>query len=207
LASWRAPSWEEPVSVRGLIIDLDGVLRRWDPTHPAIARIAYAPELLGAAVTGALDDPSWRETIRARVIAEHGPSLAPEVDAWSSAIGCVEGAVLALVEAVRTHHHPVALLTNATTRLEADLVALGLVGVFDAVVSSARIGVAKPAAGAFLHATERLALPPEQLLFVDDTETNVVAAGSLGFRTHLHRSAEELGTFLRDLGLVARGEG
>ncbi|MFG2669294.1 hypothetical protein [Streptomyces sp. NPDC048445] len=50
----------------------------------------------------------------------------------------------------------VALVSNATTRLELDLDRQGLSGVADAVVNTARIGVAKPDPRVYRIAAERV---------------------------------------------------
>ncbi len=61
------------------------------------------------------------------------------VSGWTALTGRVDTAVLEILTAVRSRV-PVVLVSNATTRLEADLTALGLADAFDAVVNSARTG-------------------------------------------------------------------
>jgi putative hydrolase of the HAD superfamily len=51
---------------------------------------------------------------------------------------------------------------------------------FDDVISSADVGLAKPDHAIYRLAAERLGLPVEECLFIDDTERNVVAAREVG---------------------------
>ncbi|WP_457637777.1 HAD family hydrolase [Oceanithermus sp.] len=67
---------------------------------------------------------------------------------------------------------------------------------FDAVFFSNEEGVKKPDPRAFEIALERMGLPAEEVLFVDDHEGNVAAAQSLGLQTH-HFS--ETGPFAAEL--------
>ena len=76
---------------------------------------------------------------------------------------------------------------------------------FDAVVISGEVGLRKPDPAIYALAAERLALPPEQIVFVDDLNSNVrgaVRAGMVGVR-HVEAEATVqeleilLGTSLR----------
>jgi len=67
---------------------------------------------------------------------------------------------------------------------------------FDAVFFSNEEGVKKPDARAFEIALERMGLPAEEVLFVDDHPDNIAAAARLGLMTH-HFS--ETAPFLADL--------
>lgn len=58
---------------------------------------------------------------------------------------------------------------------------------FDAWVISAEVGMRKPEERIFLLAAERLGLPPEQCVFIDDIQANVDAATALGMAGVLHR--------------------
>ena len=77
---------------------------------------------------------------------------------------------------------------------------------FDAMVFSNLIGVKKPDPTSFHKLSEAVGVPPEQSIFVDDVEENLVAARALGFATILY-SALEHDRFLRELGAwMAQGE-
>lgn len=138
----------------------------------------------------------------------------PDVDtqaavvAWSASPGRVEPAVLALVRAVRASV-PVVLLTNATSRLPADLDALGLTAEFDAVASSSALGHAKPSAPAYRAAHAVAAslagdpsLEPAEVLFVDDSARNVAGASAFGWHAVRFLDAPALARTLAGVGLL-----
>ncbi len=59
---------------------------------------------------------------------------------------------------------------------------------FDAVVISDRVGMRKPEPEIYLLTAARLGLPPQECLFVDDTERNLPSAADLGMGTvYAHR--------------------
>jgi putative hydrolase of the HAD superfamily len=61
---------------------------------------------------------------------------------------------------------------------------------------SCRIGSTKPEPAAYEWCLRALGLPPEEVLFVDDREDNVRAAGELGLHGHLFTTPDELRTVL-----------
>ncbi len=75
---------------------------------------------------------------------------------------------------------------------------------FDAAVFSNEEGVKKPGHEAFLLALDRMALSPEEVLFVDDHPDNVAAAQRLGFKTHLFTDPAPLIADLRAEGVRLR---
>ncbi|MFD5824879.1 HAD-IA family hydrolase [Lentzea sp. NPDC060358] len=152
-----------------LLLDLDGVLRAYEPTPPKIAEVAFAPSLLHRAVTGQITDEQWHDEI-ARTVPRH------EVDSWA-VVGSVMPEALALVRAARRQCF-VALLSNATTRLESDLELLGLDVEFDAVFNSARLGVAKPDPAIYRRVLDELGC--ETGVFCDDSAENAAAACEAG---------------------------
>ena len=83
---------------------------------------------------------------------------------------------------------PPRILSNADLslrgRLESDL---GIHHLFDDIVSSAEVGMAKPEAGIYTLAAERLGLSPGACVFVDDLDTNVEAAREVGMEAVLFR--------------------
>lgn len=180
------------MAIRAILIDLDGVVRLWDATHDAgmveaahipietIYRIAFASDLLTAAVTGRMSDEEWRAAVVARLaLIEPTLDARSAVAAWSRSVGHVNEPVRALVKAWRKRVS-VGLVSNATSRLPADLTALGLMETFDVVVNSSAIGVAKPDPAIFRYALEQVSALPGEALFIDDTASHISAARELG---------------------------
>jgi putative hydrolase of the HAD superfamily len=62
---------------------------------------------------------------------------------------------------------------------------------FEVVVDSAFVGLRKPDPEIYRLTLERLGLPPEVCLFVDDTEVNVTTARELGMPTVWFRSTDQ----------------
>ena len=207
-ASPAGPARPEPsasVSFDALLCDFDGVLRLWDPQgmpgldrayglpEGTLAAAAFAPERLLPAVTGQVTDEQWRASVAVELTRFCGSlERAQELTAeWTALTGAVDAAVLELLAAAR-RRGPVLLVSNATTRLESDLGLLGLDDVFDVVVSSARIGVAKPDPAIYRYAAEMAGMSVERCLFVDDTNANVEAARAQGMTGLHYRSPDDL---------------
>ncbi|MEU6976246.1 HAD-IA family hydrolase [Streptomyces sp. NPDC046371] len=74
--------------------------------------------------------------------------------------------------------------SNATTRLEDDLAALGLADAFDAVVNTSRIGFAKPDRRVFETAARSVGVASDRCPFVDDTLGHVEVARAAGLIGH-----------------------
>lgn len=193
-----------------VLCDLDGVVRHWPPadameaTHGlpagALAAAAFAPARLGPAVTGQVSDEQWRAAVTEDLAARHGsrPRAEAVVADWSAVLPAIDEDVVALLRRIR-EVASVALVTNATTRLERDLERQGLDGLADVVVNSSRIGVAKPDPRVVRVAAERLGVPVGRCLFVDDTEANVLAAREIGMTALHHRRVADLRTALQPL--------
>jgi len=106
-----------------------------------------------------------------------------------------------LVRRVRTSYKT-ALLSNATLELERSLAQDELVGLFDLVVNSSRVGMRKPNPAIFRLTLRRMALPANACLFIDDKVRNTEAAESVGMRSIVFRSAARLGQQLEALGML-----
>jgi putative hydrolase of the HAD superfamily len=61
---------------------------------------------------------------------------------------------------------------------------------FDAVVISAEVGLRKPDREIFLLTADRIDVPPEECVFVDDLLHNADGARAVGMEAVVHRSAE-----------------
>lgn len=189
---YRAPI----IAISTILCDIDGVIRRWEPMEPieaahgaeagVLARTAFAPELLEAAVTGACTDEQWRERIADRLSETIAPDVAQNLVArWSEPSGTLDADVVAWLDRARAGGRRVFLVTNATTRLDRDLARIGLLEHVDGVVNSSAIGVAKPDPAYYSTALEIADAAPAQCLFIDDLQPNVDAAIAAGI-TGIH---------------------
>lgn len=193
---------------QALLLDFDGVLRHFPGQNEltrgtglpagAVHAAAFAPSRIADAITGRVSDAEWRAQI-VRDLALRFPQARVEeaVRRWSEPVGELDQHVLSLVRRVREELR-VVLVTNATTRLRADLEQLGLTRTFDAVVSSTELAVAKPDPRIFREALVRADVAPECALFVDDSVRNVEAAGRLGIAALHFAGVEGLRSALSD---------
>jgi len=84
------------------------------------------------------------------------------------------------------------LLTNAFGSARHDLThRWKIADAFDAIIVSAEEGVIKPDPGIYRVALERLAVAPEETLFIDDVEENVVGARAVGMQALRFESAAQ----------------
>ncbi|HKW95120.1 MAG TPA: HAD family phosphatase [Methylomirabilota bacterium] len=82
---------------------------------------------------------------------------------------------------IRASGYRLALASSAEPRLiEANLTALSLRPLFEAVVSGTQVARGKPAPDVFLATAERLAVPPHGCLVVEDSRNGLLAAKSAG---------------------------
>jgi putative hydrolase of the HAD superfamily len=201
--------------IDAVLCDLDGVLRIWDPEVMAraerrygvpegtLAATAFAPELLQPAITGKVSDDEWRRNIAVALLPDHGIDVVADLVAdWSQSFGSVDPDVRALLAEVRASGARVAIVSNATTRLEADLAALGLADDVDAVVNSARLGVAKPEPTFYFAAAKMVDAEAERCVLVDDIQVNVDVAKAVGMHGFHYTDAATLRAELERLGIL-----
>ena len=86
-----------------------------------------------------------------------------------------------------------------------ELIATRLDGCFDVVVASCDVGVRKPEPAFFAALLDRLDLPADAVLFVDDRQVNIDGARRSGLRTHLFRGTQALRTELTAAGVGLAG--
>ncbi|MFK0102696.1 HAD-IA family hydrolase [Streptomyces sp. NPDC091040] len=186
-----------------VLCDIDGVLRHWpaadalEQAHGlplgALAAAAFDPARLHPAITGKITDEEWRSAAADDLTDAHGSrerALAA-VAAWSDLLPIVDQEVAALLRQTRKVA-PVALVSNATTRLEWDLERQGLADLAETLVNTARVGVAKPDPEVYRFAAERCGVEASRCLFIDDTAANVTAAREMGMPALHYRQIEDL---------------
>jgi FMN phosphatase YigB (HAD superfamily) len=183
------------LSVRGVVFDVGNVIVRWDP------RTLYSK---------IFPDPAQRDWFLANVctMAWHmrhdagvsfsenrAPLLAafPEHEAaivawearwWEMFSGPIPETEAA-IEAMAARGVVMVGLTNMSAETSEGTFAMSpAFARLKHMVVSGDVGLMKPDPRIFLLAAERAGLPPEALLFVDDSRRNTDAAAALGFDVH-----------------------
>jgi|GEM_PF-723587 len=200
-------TYSDPSEV--VLFDFDGVVRHWSgAVNDAMdRRLGLQPGTFVATtyevaeyelgVLGRVTFDDWCTAITT-ALAQVAPAadVAGAVTQWRRYRGDVDRAMVHVVEEARSVA-PVGLVSNAHDCLRADLRELGVEGLFDHVICSAAIGVAKPSREIYLAAADAFSVPPARCAFVDDQLDNVRTARDLGMRSDLFRGPAECQTFLR----------
>ncbi|MFC9288685.1 HAD-IA family hydrolase [Streptomyces sp. NPDC057052] len=194
-----------------VLCDVDNVIRTFDSTHleslervagvaeGTTKKVAFSPEAVGPLLLGRITEQEWVASIAAGLA-----GLVDEETGWALGTALLESpfradvTVLELLRRARVRV-PLVLVTNATLGLERDLEAMGLTELADEVVSSARVGLAKPDRRIFELGAARAGVRPDRCLFVDDSPENVEAAAALGMTAVHFRTAADLERALEPL--------
>ena len=184
--------------LRGVLLDFGGVLwnMRWDVCREleqahelprgALFETLYRTPTWEAVERGRGRTEAWREEAHRLLEARAGRPLPRLHEAWRAAQHLIPENI-SLVRALRESYR-IGILSNADASLRERLRdGLGIYDLFDAFVCSAEVGMAKPEPAIYRLAGERLGLPPDVCVFIDDHEPNVVAAVEVGMRGILFR--------------------
>jgi epoxide hydrolase-like predicted phosphatase len=198
-------------SYRAVIFDIGGVLvrtedwsgrRLWEQRlglpEWGLNALVFDGELALCASTGAGSD----EAIWQQVAQRH--HLTPEVlaqlraDFWRG--DRLNEALLAYVRALRPRYKT-GILSNAWAEMrDLNVQRFGLGQVVDETVYSFECGLLKPDAASYRYILDRLCAQPEQAIFVDDAERNILGAQALGMTTvrfiETHQAIAELNELL-----------
>ena len=199
--------------IQAILIDLDGVLRVWNPANDteaekttglpsgAVLKAAFSPDLLLPAITGQVSDEAWRRQVVDRLrLGYPNADVEQAVRIWSASAGEVNQEVLEIIRGCRQKAR-VALITNATSRLRLDLQRLKLIDEFDEIVNSSEVGHIKPQAEIFYAGLSAVGVSAEECMFVDDSAEHVAAASGIGLVGHVYRGVEHLRGELSRQGL------
>ncbi len=184
--------------IRAVVLDLDGVIRHFDPQFVADVERRHALEL-GTLLDTAFAEPGLSEVITGRITREAwvtgvGESLgAPEAAReWGGQPPRVDPEVLELCDDLRRRGLTVAVLTNGTDTIPVEVAEQGIACRVDHVFNSAEIGHAKPDARAFQHVLDALDLPGDEVFFTDDSPSKLAGAVEVGMHTHAFVGLDDL---------------
>ncbi len=192
------------VKPKVILTDLDGVLRTYPNSHSAdvesvlglepggLLQIAFQTKFLEPAITGKIIDETWRNQIVAELSKKFEISVVESAIArWSAFPGKLEDEVHSIYRS-KKGACKLALLTNATTKLNDDLRLLGIFDLFDRIYNTSEIGFAKPDPRVFHHVLKTIGHSADEILFIDDRSENIEVAENLGFKVHLFETHQSL---------------
>ena len=193
--------------VGSVIIDLD-----WDSFHLSLqsyfekpehfdfekfARKAKDVDIARKWSTGAIGPAEYTRLFLHCLGASESPNQTQKVKSTSSlVVGPVRMRVLRLIKKLRQLHFGLGVLSNATPWHETDIEAtISLKNHFDLVVFSQDYGCEKPEPSIYeksfsdardlMLKTRNIKLEPQDVLFLDDTPANVIAAQNEGWNARL----------------------
>ena len=179
-------------------------------------QLGLAPDELWPYLFGGAEAEAWLtgrltwEAFWSAVLAPRGITDPAEVEKFSDVIfdgtNQLNPEMIDLLFELRGDYQ-LAVLSNASWT-EQELEALfygdmGLpAGIFDVVVSSTTVGVAKPEAEIYEYALERLKVLPQEAVFTDDMPGFAEAATALGIHARQFSTPENFRTYLSELGVL-----
>jgi len=195
-----------------IFCDFDGVIRHWDNTtlfeqeaafqlpKGTTFKVAFSAELLLPAVTGKVKDEVWRNQVFQKLSQSMPNNKANSlIQAWSDSPATIDHDLLDTLKKMLPNSR-IALVTNATSRLNQDLAGQQMDEAFNFVINSSEIGVAKPEIDFYRQAVQMTEAKIEVSLFIDDSQKNVQAAESFGLKgfhySNLQKLQEELKQWL-----------
>lgn len=199
----------EAMSIRAVFFDFGGVIQRTEFQSPRqrlaerfgidyddLERLVFASaSARRASVGGITEEAYWSEVLeRLKRPASELPAIKDEFFGGD----IVDRALLDFIRSLRGGFRT-GLITNAWSGMRAFLQKQGLLALFDDVVISAEVGVAKPEAGIYHIALEQAQVRAEEAVFVDDVQANVDACRQVGMKgilfddpSHVMRQLEQL---------------
>jgi len=201
--------------IRGLIFDYGGVLwdMRWDlartleQEHGLRARMIietlYGSEIWRKLEVGVGDRQAWLDDSHRALEAAAGRELPRLHQHWRERQHLIAPNI-DLIRRLRPAYKT-AVLSNADSSLSRVLRdSHGIADLFDDVVVSADVGMAKPDAQIYALSAHRLGLQTGECVFIDDLPANVEAAREAGMRgVHFLVNEHVLEAQLAELGVRA----
>lgn len=197
LGTWLGDNWDTApdIQIQAIIFDCFGVLtsERWIPFrrkhfHTGEAK-AFAQKMMGMLVTGRILPQEFVSTI-----AEKGDVGEDEV--MDSLTGSSPDEKLFDWIHKNKHLYKIGMLSNVGSDRLDTLFTKDHIEVFDDIVLSFHVGMAKPDPKIYELAAERLGVQPSECLFVDDKEIYCQAARDVGMKSIRYRDYD---AFVNDL--------
>jgi len=195
-------------AITTVLLDLDGVIRHFETDHRAgieaeaglapgtLWTAAFEEDLIEQVITGRVSRAEWTAAVGEAV------GNAEAAAEWLAQKGTVDREMISLIDELRSAGTTVAILTNGTDTVPAELDELGVTPHVDAIFNTAEIGYAKPDRRAFEHACTALDVDPAEVFFTDDSERKFSGAIEIGMTIEHFVGVDTLRSQLATLGLL-----
>lgn len=192
------------VTLKAVIFDYGGVLRgdsreEWDTVDAAntlprgsLWKAWHDIPEYRLAREGAIDGPAFRTAIHRALSAVAGDAARAEaaiaaLEKHLASLPPIDAGMRALVDHLRRNGRvKLGMPSNANRGWTEEFRARGVADLFDDVVVSGDVGVAKPDQAIFRLAAQRLGVAPEACLMIDDQAQHLRGAAAAGMRTYLY---------------------
>lgn len=202
--------------IEAVVFDIGNVLVHWQPE-------AFYDRVIGPDRRQALfdavdmyrmnalvdDGAPFRATVHEW--ADRNPQWSAEIRLWHDrwiemASPRIDGSI-ALLRALRVRGMPVFALTNfGADTYDRARDGLEFLDEFDRAYVSGRLGVSKPDPRIYEILEMDCGIAPERLIFADDRQENILAAGARGWQTHLFKDWQGWAARLVNEGLLTEKE-
>lgn len=210
---YQNPMIEITITKSVVIFDFGGVLLDWNPYYLCRHFLGDDPELTKRFMEE-VDFAAWnRENDRGRPLAQGTRELASQFPKYRDLIMAydprypetIKGPILQVVEILeklKAAGYSLYGLSNWPAEKFAPVrKAHPFFNNFDDILISANVKLIKPDPAIYKLLLEMIGRPASDCIFIDDSKSNVQAAEGLGFKTVHFKSAEQLVTELKTLGV------
>lgn len=196
------------MTIRAVVFDIGGVLERVDDDawpevwigrwerrmklpagHLAEHVAEHTPD--GDVVTGGISEAQLRQMYASALGLDDAQADEMMAELWDAYCGELDVELRDFAAGLRPTYRTAILSNSADGARREEQRRYGFEELVDEIVYSHEVGLAKPDPAVFRLTQQRLGVAPEQIVFLDDHEEHVEAAGRLGWHGVLHRSTPE----------------
>src|SRR6478752_9749169 len=185
------------MAIRAVVLDIGGVLEVVDDDvfpAPAERRLGLAPGSIAGGLAGLPGDAVVGEVTEHEVRAEWQRALGlddRQVDAlvedfWRWYVGTLDRELFDWFGGLRERGFVVGILSNSAPGARERERCWGFEAITDDIVYSHEVGLVKPEPEIYALTARRLAVRPEEIVFLDDQPGHVEAARAAGWHAVVH---------------------
>lgn len=194
------------LAIRAVVFDIGGVLERVDDYESVLgaawrARLGMSGDDFMAALaaidprrlseTGRMSESEWADRCAKCLGLSPGQRQEFVADVWDWYCGELDTELMAFAASLRPRMRTAIISNSADGARREELARYAFDEIFDPIIYSHEVGVAKPDPAIFGLATSLLGVAPAEMIFIDDWPGHIEVARSLGIHAILHRSTPE----------------